>query len=72
MYYIDILLVASDMAAAGAGKTVGVVFGAFICLGLVLLAIAAAIILSLISTFTPNNSQQSNGDGKFVYTAFIK
>ena len=46
----------------GAGIATGIVFGGFFLLGLVLFGIAATVILSLISIYTPNNSKEPNGD----------
>ena len=53
------------MASTGAGKTAGAVLAGFLCLGLFLFAIAATIILSLISIYTPNSSQAGFGDGEY-------
>lgn len=56
------------MAGAGKGNgkgpavATGAILGAFLLLGLVLFGVAAAIILSLISIYTSNNSKQANGD----------
>jgi hypothetical protein len=60
------------MAVAAAGRTGGVIMGAVICLGLLLLTIAAVIILSLISIYRPNISQQGYGEGSFIYTIFFQ
>jgi len=56
---------------AGAGLISATVLGALLCLGLIFLAIAATIVLSLISIFTPNHSQVAEGEGNSVYTKFI-
>ena len=53
------------MAAAGTGKAAGLVIGGFLCLGLFMVAIAATIILSLISIYTSNTSVQGYGDGEY-------
>jgi hypothetical protein len=50
------------MAGLGAGTLSTAVMGGFLCIGLFLLAIAATVILSLIPTFTSNNSQQPSGE----------
>lgn len=63
---------------AGAGATSGVIFGGFLCIGLIMVAIAAAIVLSIIPTFPPNNSQAGFGSEyqcdaimlKFLYQNF--
>jgi hypothetical protein len=49
------------MAGTSAGVTSAVIFGGFLCIGLFLLAIATAIILSLIPIYTSNHSQQGYG-----------
>jgi hypothetical protein len=54
-----------------AGAASGVVVGAFTCLALVFVGVAATIVLSLISTFTTNRSQQGYGEGNPIYTKFI-
>jgi hypothetical protein len=51
------------MAGAGAGKTSAFIVAGFLCLGLVLFAIAAAIILSLIPIYTSNHGEQGYGSG---------
>ena len=48
----------------GAGVTSGIIFGGFCCLGLILLAIAATVVLSLIGIYTPNHSEQGYGEGR--------
>jgi hypothetical protein len=58
------------MAGRGAGTTSAVIFGGFLCLGLVLFAIAAAIVLSLISIYTPNHGQQGYGS-VYILDAFM-
>ncbi len=60
------------MAGAGAGTTSALIMGGFLCLGLVLVAIAATVILSLISLYTPNHGQTGYGEGNSVYTKFIQ
>jgi hypothetical protein len=53
------------MAATGGsagGMTAGLIMGGFLCLGLFLLAIAATVVLSLISTFTSNTSSSGYGE----------
>ena len=54
------------MAASGkgAGGATGIIFGGFCCLGLILIAIAATVILSLIGIYTSNNSDQGYGEGR--------
>lgn len=54
------------MAASGksAGATSGIIFGGFCCLGLILLAIAATVVLSLIGIYTSNHSQEGYGEGR--------
>ncbi len=69
---IDIVSIYSDMAGAGAGTTSALIMGGFLCLGLVLVAIAATVILSLISIYTPNHGQTGYGEGNSVYTKFIQ
>jgi len=46
----------------GAGIASGIIVGGFLCLGLVLLAIAATVVLSLIGTYTANSSQNTWGE----------
>lgn len=49
-------------SAKGAGATTGIVFGGFFCLGLILLAIAATVVLSLIGIYPSDNSAQGYGE----------
>jgi len=58
--------------AGSAGATTGVVMGAFFCVGLFLLGIAATIILSIIATFTPNNSVQGYGEEYRIPALMLK
>ncbi len=58
------------MAGTSAGVTSAVIFGGFLCIGLILFAIAAAIILSLIPIYTSNHSQLGYGSGNSVSTKF--
>jgi hypothetical protein len=60
------------MAGPGAGTVSTAVMGGFLCIGLFLLAIAATVILSLIPTFTSNNSQQPSGEEYRCYAIMIK
>jgi len=60
------------MAGPGASTVSAAVVGGFLCIGLFLLAIAAAIILSLIPTFTSTHTLQPAGEGNSIYTKFIK
>jgi hypothetical protein len=54
------------MATSGksAGAASGVIFGGFCCLGLILTAIAATVVLSLIGIYTSNHSDQGYGEGR--------
>lgn len=60
------------MAGAGTGKAAGLVIGGFLCLGLIMLAIAATIILSLISIYTSNDSQVGFGDEYRLNSVVLK
>jgi hypothetical protein len=55
-----------------AGAASGVVVGAFTCLALVFVGVAATIVLSLISTFTTNRSQQGYGEEYRCDTLMLK
>jgi hypothetical protein len=57
------------MVAHGRGNVAGItsnlIMGGFFCLGFMLLAIAAMIVLSLISLYIPNNSAEGYGERKY-------
>jgi hypothetical protein len=60
------------MAGTGAGTTSAIITGGFLCVGLVFFSIAATVVLSLISLYTPNHGQAGYGEGNSVYTKFTQ
>jgi len=60
------------MAGSGAGMMSGVIIGSFLCIGLLLLAVTATIVLSLISIYTSNNSQNGWGDEYQINNILLK
>jgi hypothetical protein len=47
------------------GYASGIVMGGFLCIGVCLLVIASTFVLSLISLYIPNHSEQVYGDRKY-------
>jgi hypothetical protein len=62
---------AKGSAGSAGGIASGLIIGGFLCLGLILLGIAATIVLSLISTFTSNNSVDTYGE-EYQVTLLLK
>jgi hypothetical protein len=62
------------MLTYGSEKDDGVIsisiVGVFICLGVILFLIAATIVLSLISIYTPNHGEEGYGERKYKYRVF--
>ncbi len=54
------------MGALGAA-TPGIIIGGLCCLGLLLLGIVTAIVISLIPVYTSNNAVEGYGEGNSVY-----
>jgi len=52
------------------GATSSVIIAGFLCLGVILLSIAAVIVLSLISLYTPNHGEQGYGERKYKHRIF--
>lgn len=55
-----------------AGLSTGIIAGGFLCLGILLLAIAATVILSLIGIYTSNKSQQGYGEEYRINALLLK
>ena len=49
------------------GLTSGVALGGICCLGIILLLVASTVVLSLISLYTPDHSQEWYGERKYKY-----
>jgi hypothetical protein len=62
---------AKGSAGSAGGIATGIIVGGFLCLGLVLLGIAATIVLSLIASYTSNNSVQTYGE-EYQVTLLLK
>jgi len=62
------------MLIYGSEKDDGVIsisfVGVFLCLGMILFLIAATIVLSLISIYTPNHGEEGYGERKYKYRIF--
>jgi hypothetical protein len=63
---------AAGRGGPSAGLTTGLIAGGFLCLGLVLLAIAATVVLSLIGIYTSNHSQQGYGEQYQINALLLK
>jgi hypothetical protein len=63
---------AAGRGGPSTGLTTGLIMGGFLCLGLVLLAIAATVVLSLIGIYTSNHSQQGYGEQYQINALLLK
>jgi hypothetical protein len=72
--YSEIGIAYLNMVTYSSGGVIGfttkLVVGVFFCFGIALLMIAATIVLSLISIYTPNHSEAGYGERKCQHKTF--
>lgn len=60
------------MRGISAGTASAAVMGTFLCAALTMAAVAGMVVISLISVYTPNHSEEVWGEGNSIWTKLYR